>query len=105
MPPLPMEYNGHEKRIPQEPSTPARDPASIDRNDLVGVGELLTPRWPRLPSSEESLSRPPRPEREDAKQGASYEEASDDDNDRDSPWTIEAVDGELDDDEVRIFGP
>ncbi|ELU44654.1 hypothetical protein AG1IA_01285 [Rhizoctonia solani AG-1 IA] len=27
------------------PDTPARDPASIDRRGLVGVGELATPRW------------------------------------------------------------
>jgi dual specificity tyrosine-phosphorylation-regulated kinase 2/3/4 len=28
-----------------DPTTPARDPASIDRRVLVGVGELATPRW------------------------------------------------------------
>jgi dual specificity tyrosine-phosphorylation-regulated kinase 2/3/4 len=27
------------------PDTPARDPGSIDRRGLVGVGELATPRW------------------------------------------------------------
>lgn len=28
-----------------EPETPSRDPGNIDRNGLVGVGELTTPRW------------------------------------------------------------
>lgn len=46
------------------PATPARD---IDRRGLVGVGELTTPRWTRTDNEEEEP---------------------------DSPWTIEAVDGE-----------
>jgi hypothetical protein len=33
--------------IDNEPTTPARNPASIDRRGLVGVGELATPRWAR----------------------------------------------------------
>lgn len=28
-----------------EPQTPSRDPSAIDRQGLVGVGELATPRW------------------------------------------------------------
>lgn len=66
-----------------DPVTPARNPAAIDRRGLVGVGELATPRWVREPSSDASLDEDQvnRPE----------------DDAPDSPWTIEAIDGELDD--------
>jgi dual specificity tyrosine-phosphorylation-regulated kinase 2/3/4 len=53
-----------------DPHTPARDPGSIDRRGLVGVGELATPRWPR--------DDPHQVDRDE----------------NDSPWTIEAIDGE-----------
>lgn len=65
---------------PNEPLTPARD---IDRKGLVGVGELATPRWDKSRQSQVDHSH------------------LDDDvvvvNDPpDSPWTIEAIDGESD---------
>jgi len=65
---------------PHEPLTPARD---IDRKGLVGVGELATPRWDK------------------SRQSHADDSHLDDDvvvvNDSpDSPWTIEAVDGESD---------
>ncbi|EJD02073.1 uncharacterized protein FOMMEDRAFT_29176 [Fomitiporia mediterranea MF3/22] len=104
VPPLPVSRNtGEEPQIPREPATPARDPASIDRNGLVGVGELLTPRWPTLPSSDESLPLFHRIGSEDAKGQDENQprDASDDENDRGSPWTIEAVDGEQDECEIK----
>lgn len=101
VPPLPVDVGKQGTRSPQEPSTPARDPALIDRNDLVGVGELRTPRWPKLPSSEESLSHFATGIHVGGKSNdVSGRDESDEDNDRDSPWTIEAVDGEQDDFEV-----
>lgn len=75
-----------------EPVTPARNAAAIDRRGLVGVGELATPRWTRnegsngqaelvldTPTDEYDLIVPEDVEEEDQP---------------DSPWTIEAVDGE-----------
>ncbi|KAF9653025.1 hypothetical protein BDM02DRAFT_3159849, partial [Thelephora ganbajun] len=68
-----------------EPVTPARDPASIDRRGLVGVGELATPRWTRAPRVDDgdqvdlTLNN----------DNGDYEQ-----EDSDSPWTIEAQDGE-----------
>ncbi|KAF8078194.1 CMGC/DYRK/DYRK2 protein kinase [Lyophyllum atratum] len=75
-----------------EPVTPARDPAAIDRRGLVGVGELATPRWTRAESQEEE---PPRPDT--ATEVDEYEVVVPEDvqgDEPDSPWTIEAVDGE-----------
>ena len=69
-----------------EPVTPARDPASIDRRGLVGVGELATPRWTRAPRVDDDEDQ--------------IDSTLDNDNgdyeqeDPDSPWTIEARDGE-----------
>ncbi|EFI28423.1 CMGC/DYRK/DYRK2 protein kinase [Coprinopsis cinerea okayama7 len=80
---------------PNEPVTPARNPASIDRRGLVGVGELATPRWTRDPSPDPHLDDdvPPLPDRPE-------------DDAPDSPWTIEAIDGELSDsDEVSAPAP
>ncbi|KAJ1309929.1 hypothetical protein OPQ81_006688 [Rhizoctonia solani] len=68
------------------PDTPARDPGSIDRRGLVGVGELATPRWTvtrdarAVPHTyheqrQEELHPPPTPGEEP-----------------NSPWTIEAID-------------
>ncbi|KAF8626154.1 hypothetical protein AX15_005048 [Amanita polypyramis BW_CC] len=65
-----------------EPLTPARNPASIDRRALVGVGELATPRWAKSSRHED-----PSPSEEQVPGG--------DQDEPDSPWTIEAVDGEL----------
>ncbi|OBZ75716.1 Dual specificity protein kinase pom1 [Grifola frondosa] len=81
-----------------EPVTPGKDPAAIDRRGLVGVGELATPRWARGARKDEY-------EVEDQ-----VDEFDDDEGLNliaedyvkdlpDSPWTIEAVDGEQDDKE------
>ncbi|CCA70214.1 hypothetical protein PIIN_04153 [Serendipita indica DSM 11827] len=83
----------------QEPKTPATHPGSIDRAGLVGVGDLTTPRWT---SRTDASSRnhpwrsldfdlvPPKEDSEPlAPQGA---QEQDNDVDRSSPWTIEAVD-------------
>ncbi|QRV86544.1 dual-specificity tyrosine-(Y)-phosphorylation regulated kinase [Ceratobasidium sp. AG-Ba] len=70
------------------PETPVRDPASIDRRALVGVGELATPRW--------AVTRDPR-----AINHGQYESRADDrltqphtpgEEAPISPWTIEAID-------------
>jgi len=74
------------RRRVTEPVTPARDPASIDRRGLVGVGELATPRWTRGLRTDDDEDQ--------------VDSALDNDNgdyeqeDPDSPWTIEARDGE-----------
>lgn len=83
-----------------DPVTPNRDPSKIDRRVLHGLGELATPRWTRSIANREddfyTLDQdelePPLPEEPE-------------DVDSDSPWTIEAVDGEEDEerDEVRLF--
>jgi dual specificity tyrosine-phosphorylation-regulated kinase 2/3/4 len=89
------------------PLTPARDPANIDRNGLVGVGELATPRWDRL------LRRPQQNSADDDDNALDVLQEQDsaevavsnvEPDGPDSPWTIEAVDGEFDDqDQVRFF--
>ncbi|KAF9792325.1 hypothetical protein BJ322DRAFT_998545, partial [Thelephora terrestris] len=69
-----------------EPITPARDPASIDRRGLVGVGELATPRWTRAPRVDDD---------EDQTDFTLNDHDGDyEQEDPDSPWTIEARDGE-----------
>ncbi|KAH7905441.1 hypothetical protein BJ138DRAFT_773101 [Hygrophoropsis aurantiaca] len=92
-----------ETRMLSEPVTPARDPSRIDRRGLVGVGELATPRWGKMQrdAGEE--------ENDDDQEGLEEEEvdvAEDVGEDLvlhtgekdvpDSPWTIEAIDGESD---------
>lgn len=72
----------------QEPFTPAKDPSSIDRRGLVGVGELTTPRWTRTEQADE----PPIPDLDER-------DVPEDEDEPDSPWTIEAVDGEMSDKE------
>jgi len=77
-------------RIP-EPVTPG-NPAMIDRRGLVGVGELATPRWAR---QDRSHIEPDIPIAEAEAEG--YDVIMPDgveDDQPDSPWTIEAVDGE-----------
>ncbi|KAF8436918.1 hypothetical protein L210DRAFT_3631914 [Boletus edulis BED1] len=85
------------------PRTPARDPANIDRNGLVGVGELATPRWGKL--IRRAQENPP----DDDDNAVLCEEEvviSDVEPDGpDSPWTIEAVDGELEDQDQRDVQP
>ena len=76
----------------ESPVTPARDPASIDRRGLVGVGELTTPRWSKTKHADDIVTRKvePMPTQEE------------EENDPDSPWTIEAVDGESSGKEDRV---
>ena len=69
-----------------EPVTPARDPASIDRRGLVGVGELATPRWTRVSRVDDEEDQVDLT----LNDGNGYYEQED----PDSPWTIEARDGE-----------
>ena len=121
----------------REPVTPGKDPASIDRRGLVGVGELATPRWVRgarrgeieieideqvdeadeeelfvmaMPDDEDVLDDDGLLEEEKEKRahevgdglevGVPARGKSDEDVDvPDSPWTIEAIDGEADDTE------
>lgn len=92
----------------QEPVTPAKNPAAIDRRGLVGVGELATPRWTRdsrrtargagdvdehlVDVEEESYN---------ARDEESFVDAQEAPPDLpDSPWTIEAIDGEQDEEDV-----
>ncbi|KAJ3517787.1 hypothetical protein NLJ89_g279 [Agrocybe chaxingu] len=78
---------------PNEPVTPARNPAMIDRRGLVGVGELATPRWGREErSGEQDISAS-----EVDAEGYDIvvpEDVEEEEDQPDSPWTIEAVDGE-----------
>ncbi|KAJ3737433.1 hypothetical protein DFJ43DRAFT_262022 [Lentinula guzmanii] len=76
----------------QEPYTPAKDPSSIDRRGLVGVGELTTPRWTRTEQAGEW--RPASVDESDSYQIVAPENEVDEQDMPDSPWTIEAVDGE-----------
>ena len=91
----------------RDPVTPRKDPAAIDRRGLVGVGELATPRWARGERKEEvevderleEGGEEGEEELEEVFQGVDQEKEPDL---PDSPWTIEAIDGEQDDlDEVR----
>ena len=74
------------RRRVTEPVTPARDPASIDRRGLVGVGELATPRWTRGLRTDDDEDQADLTLDND---NGDYEQ-----EDPDSPWTIEARDGE-----------
>ncbi|CCM02908.1 uncharacterized protein FIBRA_05022 [Fibroporia radiculosa] len=88
-----------EMRSVNEPVTPGKDPAAIDRRGLVGVGELATPRWARGSRNDDIETEEPVGEvneddiSDDVRFGV--EEAEKDMPD--SPWTIEAVDGDPDD--------
>ncbi|KAJ7490045.1 hypothetical protein B0H11DRAFT_1051727 [Mycena galericulata] len=80
---------------PNDPVTPARDPAMIDRRGLVGVGELTTPRWTRAGHNKEDTVTPGL-----VSLGEGFEDGGpgeDRPDAPDSPWTIEAVDGEMSD--------
>lgn len=85
---------------PHEPVTPGRDPATIDRRTLVGVGELTTPRWARGARSDdfEFVAQEERVDELDDEEGVEVDMPEDDlERDlSDSPWTIEAIDGEQD---------
>ena len=76
--------------VPNEPVTPVRNPAMIDRRGLVGVGELTTPRWART----EADNEPDLPTQEGELDGYDVIVSDDVEDQPDSPWTIEAVDGE-----------
>ncbi|KAG2149278.1 hypothetical protein DEU56DRAFT_781420 [Suillus clintonianus] len=89
-----------ETRTPNEPVTPGRDPANIDRMGLVGVGELATPRWGKI-------QRRTHDEDTDSHDEQVHDHVLEEDTNElvidevekdgpDSPWTIEAVDGESD---------
>lgn len=90
----------------QDPKTPGVNPGSIDRAGLVGVGDLTTPRWtsraefnlktPVWHASEQDV-----PEMDEEGEQLPQHEPQAPDNaqdpednevDRSSPWTIEAVD-------------
>ena len=98
MPPLPdppqLRSTPETRQVTNDPVTPHRDPSKIDRRILHGLGELATPRWTRsvahreddIHGLDQDDLEPPLPEEPE-------------DIDSDSPWTIEAVDGEDDDEE------
>ena len=90
-----------ETRLINEPTTPARDPAGIDRKGLIGVGELATPRWARGGRNQEE------DEREDERDVDDSNDLIVGDNEQDgpdSPWTIEAVNsGSEEKEDVREF--
>jgi dual specificity tyrosine-phosphorylation-regulated kinase 2/3/4 len=96
-----------ETRSPNEPVTPGRDPANIDRMGLVGVGELATPRWGKIQRhthDEDTSGHDEQSHGDDVLEEDATELVIDevDKDGPDSPWTIEAVDGESDGkDEVR----
>lgn len=77
-------------RVP-DPVTPG-NPAMIDRRSLVGVGELATPRWAR---QDRGHFEPEVPIAEAEAEGYDVIVTGGIEDDQpDSPWTIEAVDGE-----------
>ena len=79
---------------PYEPVTPGRDPAAIDRRMLVGVGELATPRWARGARNDDfEFVAQERVDEANEEEPVDLERPEDE-RDSDSPWTIEAVDGE-----------
>jgi dual specificity tyrosine-phosphorylation-regulated kinase 2/3/4 len=82
-----------------DPVTPHRDPSKIDRRVLHGLGELATPRWTRSVANREDDSYALD---QDELEPPLHEEPEE--GDSDSPWTIEAIDGEEDEerDEVRL---
>ncbi|KZT20255.1 hypothetical protein NEOLEDRAFT_881230 [Neolentinus lepideus HHB14362 ss-1] len=86
-------------QVPTEPVTPVRNPAAIDRKGLIGVGDLATPRWtrPGRVPSEELLESPELPGHHEEHYSIINGEGPEDDDGPGSPWTIEAIDGELDD--------
>ena len=87
-----------------EPVTPGRDPASIDRRTLVGVGELATPRWARGARNDEYEYVAQERVDEVNEEELVEVERPEDERDSDSPWTIEAIDGEQDErNEVRVL--
>ena len=74
-------------------ASPIKDVASIDRRGLVGVGELTTPRWS---NSNENMFESPQPDDDEGEYEVVLTDRMDKDG-SDSPWTIEAIDGDSDD--------
>lgn len=95
----------------KDPITPGRDPANIDRRGLVGVGELATPRWTRGSARRSEVDVDEQVDEVDEEEEQLLEDSSvagevgeiSEQDAPDSPWTIEAVDGEGDDTEVCVF--
>ncbi|KAH9048090.1 hypothetical protein EDB84DRAFT_1611299 [Lactarius hengduanensis] len=95
IPPLPdppnLSKTPETRPATHDPVTPHRDPSKIDRRVLHGLGELATPRWTRTVAS-----------RDDDVHGSDQDELDlplpeePEEIDSDSPWTIEAIDGEED---------
>ncbi|KAI0948418.1 hypothetical protein AcV7_009169 [Taiwanofungus camphoratus] len=103
VPPLPSTRNlpkTPEMRSANEPVTPGKDPAAIDRRGLVGVGELTTPRWARGERHHDIEIDERVDEADEGDLGEDIDVAPvEEDVERDlpdSPWTIEAIDGEQD---------
>jgi dual specificity tyrosine-phosphorylation-regulated kinase 2/3/4 len=105
LPPLPdapqLRRTPETRQVIQEPVTPHRDPSKIDRRVLHGLGELATPRWSRsVVNCEDDVHEFD----QDDLEPALPEEPEDVHSD--SPWTIEAIDGEEEDeerDQVHFF--
>jgi dual specificity tyrosine-phosphorylation-regulated kinase 2/3/4 len=86
-----------ETRPLNELSTPAKDPASIDRKGLFGLGELATPRWAR---SERNRMMNLHHDVDMGQIEAINEDLptmNSQEDEPDSPWTIEAIDDEIED--------
>ncbi|KAI0781247.1 hypothetical protein BD413DRAFT_462400 [Trametes elegans] len=93
----------------RDPVTPGRDPAAIDRRTLVGVGELATPRWARGARNDDYEFVAQERVEEVNEEPDVEEDRLEEDQGRDhpdSPWTIEAIDGEQDEkDELMDVKP
>ncbi|THH07192.1 hypothetical protein EW146_g9392 [Bondarzewia mesenterica] len=98
IPPVPDVYyhsKTPETRYVLEPATPVRDPASIDRRGLHGLGELATPRWTSRLERNHSLEFEGHIELDGVlEEGEQQLDEDGEEDPPDSPWTIEAVDGE-----------
>src|ERR1700729_1006171 len=92
-----------ESRLINGPLTPGRDPAGIDRQGLIGVGELATPRWARGPRRGQNEDEKEDEDEDDVDEENEIIIGDDEKDGPDSPWTIEAVNSESDEkDEVFL---
>ncbi|KAI0043563.1 hypothetical protein FA95DRAFT_1609296 [Auriscalpium vulgare] len=98
--PPPLPDPPHQSRTPEtrpplfDPVTPHKDPASIDRRGLHGLGELATPRWTRSERNRDA-DADDRSELDEVQEEGETSYIDDQEDDApDSPWTIEAIDGE-----------